>query len=354
MKEQIIFKCIVGSKLYGTNNENSDTDIKGVFLPNLNDLILGKAPKHYTFSSGGKYDKNDKDDVDETYYSLQYFLELAAKGDTNAIDLLFAYTNHQQILINTPIWTEVVNNIDKIITKNVNAYLGYCKSQSFKYSVKGEKLNNFKEFEKFCEKYIQNKNYDHDITLYDAMVNEFFNNEFKHEFDHWITEPLVEKQKVQFNKKFANFNFGEHCYIIVASNKEAFLQISDVKFPIKDGIRSSYYKVKKVIGSCGKRSENAAADNGADYKAISHCIRVLFQVEELLKVGSISFPLKEAEFIKSIKYKTTDLSFDGIMDFINEKIEYIEKVLLPNSILRDKADYKWIEQFILKQYKNKN
>ena len=93
IKEQIIFKCIVGSKLYGTNNENSDTDIKGVFLPDLNDLILGKAPKHYTFSSGSKYDRNDKDDVDETYYSLQYFLELAAKGDTNAIDLLFAYTN---------------------------------------------------------------------------------------------------------------------------------------------------------------------------------------------------------------------------------------------------------------------
>lgn len=350
MKEKILFETVSGSKLYGTNSEGSDTDIKGVFLPDLNDLILGKAPKHYTSSTGSMSDKNSIEDIDKTYYSLQYFLELAAKGETNAIDLLFAYTNKNAVMKTSDVWNELTKNIDKIITKNINAYLGYCKSQAFKYSIKGEKLNNFREFEKFCEKYIHEIFHDHDITLYDAMVNEFFNNEFKHEFDNWINYPITEKNKIQFYKG-ANFNFGDHCYIIVASNKESFLQISDVKFPIKDGIRASYYKVKKVIGSYGKRAENAAADNGADYKAISHCVRVLFQVEELLKFGSISFPLKEAEFIKSIKYKTTELSFDGIMDFINEKIDYIENILLPKSALRDKADYKWIEKFILKQYR---
>lgn len=350
-QEKIIYKAIVGSKLYGTDNENSDTDIKGIFLPNYEDLILCKAPKHYTSSTGSMLDKNSNNDIDETYYSIQYFLELLSKGETNAVDLFFSFTNKNSIIFIDDFWkTSIPLIIEKCITKNVKSYMSYCKSQAFKYSVKGEKLNNFREFEKFCEKYIHEIFHDHDITLYDAMVNEFFNNEFKHEFDNWINYPITEKNKIQFYKG-ANFNFGDHCYIIVASNKESFLQISDVKFPIKDGIRASYYKVKKVIGSYGKRAENAAADNGADYKAISHCVRVLFQVEELLKFGSISFPLKEAEFIKSIKYKTTELSFDGIMDFINEKIDYIENILLPKSALRDKADYKWIEKFILKQYR---
>lgn len=344
IKERIIFKCIVGSKLYGTDNENSDTDIKGVFLPDIDDLILGKAPKHYTFSSSGKYDKNDKDDVDETYYSLQYFLELAAKGDTNAIDLLFAYTNHTQVIIDTPIWRELIKNIDKIITKNVNAYVGYCKHQAFKYSIKGEKLNNFFEFERFCQTSI--KKYNERITLKEAIENEFC----KDFIDNIIKDKINIKEKLAFSNE-AIFNFGEHCYIIVAENKEAFLQISDVKFQLLDTINTALHKVNKVIGSYGKRAENAAEQNGADYKAISHCIRVLTQVEELLIDNKITFPLKNAEFIKSIKFNQTDMSYDQIMELIEKKINRIETTLLPKSTLRDKADFIWIKQFILDVYR---
>ena len=350
IKEQIIFKCIVGSKLYGTNNENSDTDIKGVFLPDLNDLILGKAPKHYTFSSGSKHDRNDKDDVDETYYSLQYFLELAAKGDTNAIDLLFAYTNKNVVLQSSPIWEDLIKNIDKIITKNVNAYVSYCKHQAFKYSVKGEKLNNFSMFEQFCEKYI--KFNDGLATLKEAIEQEFCLPHYP-DFINNIIKNINVKEKMVFYDG-ARFNFGDHCYIIVAENKEAFIQISDVKFQLLDTVKTALYKVKKVIGSYGKRAENAAAQNGADYKAISHCVRVLTQVEELLLDNKITFPLKNADFIKSIKFNETDMTYEQIMEYIEKKINRIENALLPKSDLRDKADYKWIEQFILNIYEERN
>ena len=33
--EMILFKCLGGSYLYGTNSESSDKDYKGVFLPDL-------------------------------------------------------------------------------------------------------------------------------------------------------------------------------------------------------------------------------------------------------------------------------------------------------------------------------
>ena len=62
--EVILFKCLAGSYLYGTNSQNSDKDYKGVFLPNINDLILAKAPKHYTFSTGSDIERNTSDDVD--------------------------------------------------------------------------------------------------------------------------------------------------------------------------------------------------------------------------------------------------------------------------------------------------
>ena len=351
MKEKIIFKNLSGSYLYGTNGDNSDKDYKGVFLPDLNDLILGKAPKHYTSSTGSSTDKNTANDVDETYYSLQYFLDLAAKGDTNAIDILFAYTNEDAVIYKSDIWNEIIQNIDKILTKNVKAYLGYCKSQCIKYSIKGDKLKNYSTFEKFCEKYLNEKN-EHGApdTLFNCLNKDYDNNDFEQDL---MSKPIIpppgERFKRFFNKE-TEFNFGDHCYFETAQNKESYLTISDVKFQLNDSIKSAYHKVQKVISSYGKRAEAAANENGVDWKAISHCVRVLLQVEELLTKGKITFPLKEADFVKSIKYVTTNFTYDEIMSWIEDHIMYIDEVLLPKSTLREKSDYKWIEQFILKCY----
>ena len=158
MKERIIYKAVVGSKLYGTHSALSDTDIKGIFLPDLHDLILGKAPKHYTLTTSSSLDKNTFNDVDETYYSLQYFLELLTKGETNAMDLFFSISNSECVLKNDYIWSENFNEIlNNCITKNCRSYLSYCKSQAQKYSIKGDKLKNYNAFKSFCEKYLNEK-----------------------------------------------------------------------------------------------------------------------------------------------------------------------------------------------------
>ena len=46
------------------------------------------------------------------------------------------------------------------------------------------------------------------------------------------------------------------------------------------------------------------------------------------------------------------MSLEEILDMVEEKIKFIEEKLLPNCTLRDKADYKWIESFILDCYKS--
>ena len=158
-----------------------------------------------------------------------------------------------------------------------------------------------------------------------------------------------ERIKISFSQN-ANFNFGEHCYIETAQNKESYLTVSDIKFQLNDSAKSAFYKVNKVINSYGKRAEAAANKDGVDYKAISHCVRVLYQTEELLTLGKITFPLQSADFIKSIKYNTTQMTYEEIMNLIEEKIKIIDERLLPNCTLREKADYKWIEKFILKCY----
>ena len=126
--------------------------------------------------------------------------------------------------------------------------------------------------------------------------------------------------------------------IETANNKESYLVISGIKFQLNDWCKSNMDKVERVIDNYGKRAKNAAEDNGADYKAISHAVRVILQVEEILKTGKLQFPLKEAEFIKSIKYKTTEMSFEEIISWIEIKIKEIEEVLVPNSNLQEKVN----------------
>ena len=347
MKEKIVFKTISGSKLYGTNGESSDTDIKGVFLPEKRDLILGTAPRHFVVSTGEQGIKNNSSDVDECYYSLQYFMELLAKGDTNALDMFFAYSNKDAVLFASPEWGELIANSDKVLTKNMKSYLGYCKSQSIKYSVKGEKLNNFKQFRDFCNRYIEQRKQQTGERFTVKEVLEMLVSNFD---KRYIPKPGLER--IKFNEIVYDFNFGGHCYVETELNHESYLSISDVKFSLNDQLDDALYKVNKVIASYGKRAENAAKDNGADYKAISHAVRVALQVEEILTTGNLVFPLKYADFIKSIKYKTTDMSFDEIIGFLEERIEKIDNVLLPDSCLPEKADRKWMDEFILKFYRN--
>ena len=77
------------------------------------------------------------------------------------------------------------------------------------------------------------------------------------------------------------------------------LGIPDVTYTLSDSIKSAYHKCKKVIDSYGKRAQAAADNDGSDLKAISHCVRILFQVEELLETGKITFPLTEQPYSES-------------------------------------------------------
>ena len=348
MKEKILYKAIVGSKLYGTDSINSDTDIKGIFLPDINDLILNKAPKHFVSSSKiCKNDKNNKNDIDETYYSIQYFLELLATGETNVMDLFFSFTNKNCILYVSDEWKNNFNEIlNHCISKNVNKYMSYCKSQCQKYSNKGDKLNNYNSFLKMCELYYDEKDKNGlPETLYNIISKAFNLNNL----NNYIPKVGEDRVKVNFNDKVSNFNFGDHCYFVTANNKESYISISDIKFILTDSVKSAYHKCKKVISSYGKRAQAAANADGTDLKAISHCVRVLFQVEEILETGKITFPLKSADFIKSIKYNTNKMTRDEIMDWIEKKIEHIN-YLIKKSTLREKADFNWINNFILKCY----
>ena len=38
----VVYQVVYGSKLYGTNTPTSDTDLKSIYLPTIDDMLLGK------------------------------------------------------------------------------------------------------------------------------------------------------------------------------------------------------------------------------------------------------------------------------------------------------------------------
>ena len=125
----LIFKCYAGSRLFGLETENSDTDIFGVCVEPLSHVIGLNSFEQYHFQSHPDGTRASKDDVEGTIYSLRKFVRLAMQGNPTIILPLFAPNN--MVLREDFVWTWLRDNRDFLLSKNVGArFLGYSRSQS--------------------------------------------------------------------------------------------------------------------------------------------------------------------------------------------------------------------------------
>lgn len=121
----IILEGVTGSVAYGLDTENSDVDIKGVYLlPTKEVLKIGFDIQHTT---------KDHVDPDWVYHEVGKFMKLVMSGNPTVTELL--YLNNYTIL--TPIGQILVDNRDAFLsTKAIDkAYRGYAFYQA-------KKLNN--------------------------------------------------------------------------------------------------------------------------------------------------------------------------------------------------------------------
>jgi len=95
----------------------------------------------------------------------------------------------------------------------------------------------------------------------------------------------------------------------------------------------------------GKRAEQAASNEGIDWKAVSHAIRAAYQAKEILTENNITFPLKQAELIKTIKAGKMDYitEVSPLLDDLMEEVE----ILAEQSTLPEKVNTKEWDKFII-------
>lgn len=302
---KVIYLTYFGSKLYGTDSEKSDVDIKGIFVPSMKDLILKKAQDQFTFKSNNSKNKNTAEDYDIELYSIHKFFELLKKGDTGVIDMLFSMFREDTILLSSEASELIKANYQKFLTNNTKPFAGYCLQQTKKYGVKGSRYGSLK-----------------DLLQY--------NGDFK------ITKEFYEAFKEKLSIPYVNYTIDEYGmeYLEVLGRKYAFNSPYELTRKAWEKIEESY----------GVRSKKSNEESGFDAKAISHAYRVVKELQELLVNGFIKFPLKDAEYIRSIKYSEVD--FEEVLMDIENQISALDTLIL-ESKLKDSISDGDVEKIIL-------
>lgn len=76
---KVVFECQAGSHLYGTATEDSDVDIRGVFIPT----------EEYFFGFLYSIEQIEDKGKDTTHFDVRKFLKLASGCNPNIVELLF-------------------------------------------------------------------------------------------------------------------------------------------------------------------------------------------------------------------------------------------------------------------------
>lgn len=321
---KIIVKAVAGSHLFGLNGPNSDHDYKGVFIPSSDEILLGNYPDTIKETTGNDLSRNTKDDVDTELYSLRKFLLMVENGDTAALELLF--TPDQFIIEKDPIWDEIIAVREQLLSKKVNALLGYIRQQANKYGIKGSRmgeLNNIIKSLKDIEKTI-----------------DFSNPKLKHKW-YEVCEAAKGYQHV-------------HLFQLPIDNKNGIcipaLNILGKKFSNETPFSVVLKSLSDTYKAYGQRAREAKENNGIDWKAISHCLRCAYQVIELMTEGKITLPHGGAVKAYLLKVKNGEVQYKEIEPLIEQMLNDVEKTA-KESTLPEQVSRQYLDSLLIKYYK---
>lgn len=114
--QHVIFRCVIGSRAYGLDDSESDTDRRGIYLP----------PARAHWSLWGVPEQLENLETEETYWEIQKFLTLALKANPNVLECLYSpIVEHA-----TDLAREILAMRSSFLSKMVyQTYNGYVMSQ---------------------------------------------------------------------------------------------------------------------------------------------------------------------------------------------------------------------------------
>lgn len=319
-----IMRVKFGSHLYGTNTPTSDTDYKSIHLPHADQIILQRVQNVVSKSTGDPLTKNTKDDIDDESYSLSKFLGMLRSGDMVAYEMLFVPQN--QLDICTPEWQMILSCRNKLIDRNITGFVGYIRQQVNKYGVKGSRIAAARAATEFFD------------------VFRGSSKAFKRVGDI----PLDTIQTHLVNKH----DYIKLLYLPNSANdprEMPYLEVLNRKIDFRTGVGDAFKIVKRIFDEYGSRALAAETNQGVDWKAVYHAIRVSEQALELNRTGQITFPRPNVKEL--LKIKRGEYHFKDIAERLENNLELLEAEM-PNSVLPEKYCEETMDSMLLFFYLN--
>lgn len=316
-----IMKSYFGSHLYGTSTPESDVDFKEIYVPHARDILTGNVKEHMSKNTNNTSSKNTKDDVDHELYSLKYFFKLSADGETVALDMLHTPPSLVVKSDLPDVWKYIQDNRSRFYTTNMKSYLGYVRKQASKYGVKGSRL----------------------AVLRQALKR---SNEWGQYFDNGAVIRLSHMKNVLPVGEFASWVETEN----EKTGKQTFYNLLDRKF--QDTLTNKEFNaiLVKLEENYGERARKAEANEGIDWKALSHACRGGLQLLEIYKTGDLVYPLQDAPFILDVKLgKHTFKTVQEFLEDIVVQVEHASEQAAKNG-MQQKVDMSFWDDFLEQVY----
>ncbi len=320
-----------GSCLYGLATPESDIDILGVVAEPIRYKCGFSKFNEIDFSIKDKLDngRNSKDAVDEKYYSLSRFVSLLFDNNPTILELLFADLSDADDIIK-----ELHANRHHFLTarKVKDAFIGYATAQERKLEVKSDNIEALTMF------YDRIK---HIVVDGASSLKDILNRE------EYLKDVLDEYKADQLDIIALRDKSNSKNEIKALNNKLEKISFGTRQFSVNMLFKKFIEQVENTIKSKLNRAELVEV-YGYDTKFASHYLRLLVEGIELLETGSITFPLKDRDFLLDVK--KGKYSLDEILSF---GVEYREKIADIKPVITNSVNHDAIEELVIEFYKDK-
>jgi hypothetical protein len=202
--------------------------------------------------------------------------------------------------------------LENFLTRNAKKMVGYAVAQSENYGIRTDRLQSLQTVVEILEAY-PNNNFD---------------------ISHGRNDILGEHPALL--EKLLALPFVKITSVLNAAGGIAMapaIEIIEKKFTYTTRIDLMLTSLRKTLNEYGERAKSFAGQ-GADWKALSHAIRITEQIIELCETGQLRFPRPNAEYLLKIKQGWVPL--EEATNYLHDVFSKIDAAV-ENSVLQEKT-----------------